>query len=94
MQHLFLQIKKTKEFTCYIHEYLAKVMSIPLLRIHDNIRNIGTRFQSLGLIFQVHICLHVLFMCNDYVVVFILIICLSDQDMIKFDVFVFQAFDL
>ena len=29
------QIKKTKEFSGYIHEYLAKVKSIPLLQMHD-----------------------------------------------------------
>ena len=36
VQRLFLSDKKTEEFSGYkLHEYLAKVKSIPLLQMHD-----------------------------------------------------------
>ena len=55
VQHLFLSDKKTEEFSGYIHEYLAKVKSIPSLQMHDLLEILEHAFSLLVDFSSIHI---------------------------------------
>ena len=52
MYSVFFQIKKTMEYSCYTHEYLAKVKSIPSLRMHDLLEMLQHAFSLLDRFFK------------------------------------------